>query len=114
MFVPKLELSEGPDDPSKAHSLEQEMGFSCRQANGELTFAMMVGRVDTSYPIIKLSRCSAHPSSQQGPLSGSRTTIHLVDVLTACRSTTSRSDRRTHAMLAAHLALTHDLCRSWF
>jgi hypothetical protein len=38
------------------------MGFSYRQAIGELIFAMTMGRVDMSHPIIKLSQCSAHPS----------------------------------------------------
>jgi hypothetical protein len=50
----KLELSKGPEDPSKAQALEQEMGFSCRQAIGELIFAMTVVRIDISYPIIEL------------------------------------------------------------
>jgi hypothetical protein len=58
----KLELSTGPEDPSEAHALEQEMGFSYRQAIGELIFAMTVGRIDISYPIIKLSQYSAQPS----------------------------------------------------
>jgi hypothetical protein len=58
----KLELSKGSEDPSEAQTLENEMEFSHRQAIGELTFAMTVGRVDTSCPIIKLSQCSAHPS----------------------------------------------------
>jgi len=58
----KLELSKGPDDPSEAQALEQEMGFSYRQAIGELIFAMTVGRIDISYPIIKLSQYSAQPS----------------------------------------------------
>jgi hypothetical protein len=41
----KLELSKGPEDPAEAQALETEMGFSYRQAIGEL--------------IIKLSQCSA-------------------------------------------------------
>jgi hypothetical protein len=59
----KLELSKGPDDPSEAQDLQQEMGFSYRQAIGQLIFAMTVGRIDiSSYPIIKLSQYSAQPS----------------------------------------------------
>jgi hypothetical protein len=58
----KLELSKGPEDPSKAQAPEQEMGFSYRQAIGELIFTMTVGQVDISYPIIKLSQCLAQPS----------------------------------------------------
>jgi hypothetical protein len=58
----KLELSKGPDDPADAQALETEMGFSYRQAIGELIFAMTVGRIDISYPIIKLSQYSAQPS----------------------------------------------------
>jgi hypothetical protein len=57
----KLEGSTGPDDPAEAQALELEMGFSYRQAIGELIFAMTVGRIDTSYPIIKLSQYSAKP-----------------------------------------------------
>jgi hypothetical protein len=58
----KLELSKGPEDPVEAQALETEMGFSYRQAIGELIFAMTVGRIDISYPIIKLSQYSAQPS----------------------------------------------------
>jgi hypothetical protein len=61
----KLELSKGPDDPSEAQDLEQEMGFSYRQAISELIFPMTVGRIDISYPIIKLSQYSAQPSKAQ-------------------------------------------------
>jgi hypothetical protein len=60
----KLELSNGPEDPAEAQAqaLETEMGFSHRQAIGELIFAMTVGCIDISYPIIKLSQCSAQSS----------------------------------------------------
>jgi hypothetical protein len=58
----KLELSKGPENPVEAQALETEMGFSYRQAIGELIFAMTVGRIDISYPIIKLSQYSAMPS----------------------------------------------------
>jgi hypothetical protein len=58
----KLELSKGPENPSDAHILEQEMGFSHRQAIGELIFSMAVGHVDMSHPSINLSQCSAQPS----------------------------------------------------
>lgn len=58
----KLELSKGPEDPAEAQAPETEMGFSCRQAVGELIFAMTVGRIDVSHPIVKLSQCSAQPS----------------------------------------------------
>jgi hypothetical protein len=62
----KLELSNGPEDPAQAQAqaqaLETEMGFSHRQAIGELIFAMTVGCIDISYPIIKLSQCSAQSS----------------------------------------------------
>jgi hypothetical protein len=61
----KLELSKGREEPSEAQDLEQEMGFSCRQAIGELIFTMTVGRINISYPIIKLSQCSAQPSKAQ-------------------------------------------------
>jgi hypothetical protein len=61
----KLELSKGPEDPREAQELEKEMGFSYRQAIGELIFAMTVGRIDISYPIIKLSQYSARPSKAQ-------------------------------------------------
>jgi hypothetical protein len=61
----KLELSKGPEDPAEAQALETEMGFSYRQAIGELIFAMTVGRIDVSYPIIKLSQYSAQPSKAQ-------------------------------------------------
>jgi hypothetical protein len=58
----KLKLSKGPDDPADAHQLEADMGFSYRQAIGELIFTMTVGHIDISYPIIKLSQYSAQPS----------------------------------------------------
>ena len=59
----KREMSKGSDDPVEAQALEIEMGLSYRQAIGELIFAMTVGRIDISYPIIKLSQqYSAHPS----------------------------------------------------
>ena len=58
----KLEMSKGSDNPVEAQALETETGFSYRQAIGELIFAMTVGRIDISYPIIKLSQYPAHPS----------------------------------------------------
>jgi hypothetical protein len=60
----KLELSKGPDDPLEAQTLETDMGFSYRQAIGKLIFSMTVGRIDISYPIIKLSQYSAKRPSK--------------------------------------------------
>jgi hypothetical protein len=61
----KLELTKGPQDPTETQQLETEMGFSYRQAIGELIFTMTVGRINISYPIIKLSQYSVQPSKAQ-------------------------------------------------
>jgi hypothetical protein len=70
-----LELSKVSSDPVEAQALETEMGFGYRlgfgycQAIGELIFVMAVGRIDISYPIIKITILGA---TIQGTISSSQ------------------------------------------
>ena len=57
-----LELAEGPTDEKEKQALEQNMGFSYRQAIGEAIFAMTICRIDISPAIIKLSQYSEKPA----------------------------------------------------
>jgi hypothetical protein len=56
----ELSTSVGPAEGSTEHrTLEKEIGFSYRHVLGELTYAYVVGRVDTSYAVTLLARYSS-------------------------------------------------------
>jgi hypothetical protein len=57
-----LELSYGLDDVKEERELETQMGFSYRQAIGELIFAMTICQLDISPAVIKLSQYSQAPA----------------------------------------------------
>ena len=57
----ELEHATGPDDPSHQLKIQREMGFSYRQAIGELLFAAITCRPDILYSVIKLSQYSNRP-----------------------------------------------------
>ena len=61
-YQANLKLSYGPDDVKEQQELETQMGFSYRQAIGELIFAMAICRLDISPAIIKLSQYSEAPA----------------------------------------------------
>ena len=61
-FMATLELTEGPTDEKPKQALEQEMGFSDRQAIGEAIFPMMICQIDISPAIVKLSQYSEKPA----------------------------------------------------
>ena len=63
-YITLLETSKGPEPPLQKFQLENEMGFSYRQAIGELMFAMVTCRPDISYPVLKLSTFSNDPSKE--------------------------------------------------
>jgi hypothetical protein len=62
VYQANLELSYGPDDIKEQRELETQMGFSYRQAIGELIFAMTICRLDISPAVIKLSQYSHAPA----------------------------------------------------
>ena len=57
-----LETTEGPTEPHEQQQLEEQMGFSYRQAIGELIYAMTTNRIDISAATIKLSQYSNNPA----------------------------------------------------
>ena len=61
-YQANLELSYGPKEAKEQQELETQMGFSYRQAIGELIFAMTICRLDISPAVIKLSQYSAAPA----------------------------------------------------
>jgi hypothetical protein len=62
MYQANLELSCGPDDIKEQQELERQMGFSYRQAIGELIFAMTICHLDISPAVIKVSQYSHAPA----------------------------------------------------
>lgn len=61
-YQAELETSQGPQTPKERQELEKQMGFSYRQAIGELIFAMTICRLDISAAVIKLSQYSENPA----------------------------------------------------
>lgn len=61
-YQSELETTEGPTDPTEQKALEDSMGFSYRQAIGELIFALTICRLDISAAVIKLSQYSEAPA----------------------------------------------------
>lgn len=61
-YIRELEAAIGPEDATEAQDLETQMGFSYRQAIGELIYAMTICRIDISSAVIKLSQYSDNPS----------------------------------------------------
>jgi hypothetical protein len=59
-----LELAEAPETEKEQRELEKAMGFSCRQAMGELMFALAVCRPDVAVPVIKLSQHAFLPAPE--------------------------------------------------
>ena len=57
-----LETTKGPSEPQEQQKLEEQMGFSYRQAIGELIYAMTTNRIDISAATIKLSQYSNQPA----------------------------------------------------
>lgn len=58
----KIQTEKGPTNLKEKRNLEKEMGFSYRQAIGELIFAMSTCRVDIAAAVILLSQYSEQPA----------------------------------------------------
>ena len=52
-----------PLTPEEKHDIEKELGFTYRQAVGEIIYAMITCRPDVSFAIIKLSQYATKPAS---------------------------------------------------
>ena len=63
-YITSLENAIGPTSPEDKNSLEQRMGFSYRQALGEILYAMITCRPDISFAVIKLSQYSNNPAEE--------------------------------------------------
>ena len=61
-YINEIETSKGPEDESMKAELEKRMGFSYRQAIGELLYAMVTCRPDISIAVTKLSQYSNYPA----------------------------------------------------
>ncbi len=57
-----LELATAPETEKEQRELEKAMGFSYRQAIGELIFALTICRPDIAAPVIKLSQYASCPA----------------------------------------------------
>ena len=57
-----LELAKAPETEKEQRELEKAMGFSYRQAIGELIFALTICRPDIAVPVIKLSQYASRPA----------------------------------------------------
>jgi hypothetical protein len=57
-----LELATAPETEKEQRELEKAMGFSYRQAIGELIFALTICRPDIAVPVIKLSQYASRPA----------------------------------------------------
>ena len=58
-----IETTQGPEDDLMKAQLQQEQGFSYRQALGELLFAAVTCRPDIFHSVIKLSKFSTKPAA---------------------------------------------------
>ena len=61
-YTTEIEISKGPENAKEQAELEQRMGFSYRQAIGELLYAMVTCRPDISIAVTKLSQYSNQPA----------------------------------------------------
>jgi hypothetical protein len=59
-----LELAKAPETEKLQRELEKAMGFSYRQAIGELIFARTICRPDIAVPVIKLSQHASRPAPE--------------------------------------------------
>ena len=59
-----LDTTPLPANYTEREQLEVEMGFSYRQALGEMLFAMVTCRPDISFCVIKLSKYSNNPGRE--------------------------------------------------
>ena len=64
LYQASLELAKSPDTEKQQRELEKAMGFSYRQAIGELIFAFRICRPDITVPVIKLSQYASRPASE--------------------------------------------------
>ena len=62
-YQTSLETAVRPLTSDKAHEIASNMGFSYRQAIGELIFAAVTCRIDILYAVIKLSQYSSSPAA---------------------------------------------------
>ena len=58
----KLETTARPSTQEEQQHIQQQAGFSYRMATGELIYALIVARMETSFAIIKLSQLHANPA----------------------------------------------------
>ncbi len=61
-YQASLELATAPETEKEERELEKAMGFSYRQAIGELIFALTICRPDIAVPVIKLSQYASRPA----------------------------------------------------
>ena len=61
-LIKQLDISVGPFTDTEKLAQEKEMGFKYRNATGELLFAMITYRPDTSNAVIKLTQFNANPA----------------------------------------------------
>ena len=54
-YQASLELVKAPEPEKEQRELEKSMGFSYRQAIGDLIFALTICRPDIAVPVIRLS-----------------------------------------------------------
>jgi hypothetical protein len=59
-----LDLAEAPVTEKEQRELEKAMGFSYRQAIGELIFALTICCPDVAVPVIKLSQHASRPAPE--------------------------------------------------
>jgi hypothetical protein len=59
-----LELATAPETEKEQRQLETAMGFSYRQAIGELIFALTICRPDIAVPVIKLAQYASRPAPE--------------------------------------------------
>ena len=64
-YINNIESSTPPATESNKISLQHDTGFNYRQAIGELLYAMVTCRVDSAFPVIKLSQYAINPSKLQ-------------------------------------------------
>ena len=59
----EMEHAKRPTNPHEQLQVQTQAGFSYRMAIGELIYALVVARLDISFPVIKLSQYSASPAT---------------------------------------------------
>ena len=63
-YQASLELVKAPEPEKEQRELEKSMGFSYRQAIGDLIFALTICRPDIAVPVIKLSQYALRPAPE--------------------------------------------------